>query len=314
MARLVIPPNFIHRTELFKKVLAKDTVDGATSVIRPFMDENEIVLSSDDTAVDAAIVIHNAFEQFEKDGEKKTKERNNLFDPVWENHTTMVQLLKKFYKNNIAKLGDWDVEVNGNKIVYPADFINRRLTVLAFIEKHNSYAAGESPLTSFLAEEENKVDIAQNQTDATDALAPHNDAKQFAQDAETKRQDRDNLMDPVTDHIEMIGNFLIGHYPKNPRKAGDWGYTVDTSPKADAVREGVINMGSPKKLNQLAVNSILLNTSAFPIEAFKGDAAEGTPIIIQPNIPFVIRRGWGITTLRNPSDTQKATYKGTFHR
>lgn len=314
MARLVIDPKFIYRTNLFKKVLAKDTADGAGSIIRAFMTENDIVLADDDTDVDDAIVFHNDFEQLEKDAEKKTKERDNLFDPVWEDHTKMVQFLKKFYKNNIAKLGDWGVEVNGKKIVYPADFVNRRLRVLAFIAKHNSFAVGTSPLTSFLAEADNDIDIAQNLTDATDALTPHDDAKQFAINAETKRADRDNLMDPVTDHIEMIGNFLVGHFPNNPRKAGDWGYTVDTSPKADATREGVINMGSPKKLSHLVVNSILLNTSAFPIEAYKGDEVIGEPIMIQPNIPFVIRRGWGKTTLRNPSDTQKASYKGTFNR
>src|SRR3982750_4344573 len=165
MARIVIPANFILRTELFKKVIDKDTADGAGSVIRGFMTENNIVLADDDTDVDAAIVIHKDFDKFDKASEKKTQDRNNLFDPVWEDHTTMVQLLKKFYKNNIAKLGDWDVEVNGNKIVYPADFINRRLTVLAFIAQHNSYAAGTSPLTSFLAEPGNKVDIAQNLID-----------------------------------------------------------------------------------------------------------------------------------------------------
>jgi hypothetical protein len=314
MARLVISSNFILRTELFKKIIAKDTADGTASVIRAFMTENGIVLADDDTAVDDAILIHKDFDAFDKASEKKTKEFTNLFDPVWSDHTTMVQLLKKFYKNNIAKLGDWDVTVNGNRIVYPVDFINRRLTVLAFIAKHNTYAAGTSPLTSFLAEPDNKVDIAKNLTDATNAKTPFDDAKQLAEDAETKRVDRDNLMDPVTDHIEMIGNFLIGHYPNNPNKAGDWGYTVDTSPQADVERQGIINMGVQKVLTNVALNSILTITSQNAVEAFKGKVADGTPVIIQPNIPFVIRRGWGTVTLRNPSTTQKATYKASFHK
>lgn len=312
MARIKIPANFIKRTELFKNILAKDTADGATSVIRPFMTENGIVLADDDADVDSAIVINKEFEKLNRDSEEETKKRDNLFDPCFDDHKKMVQLLKKFYKNNIAKLGEWAVTVNGKKIVYPADFLNLRLAMMDFIAKHNSFPVGTSPLKSFL--DENDIDIAQNLLDITAALAPHNKAIAFSNSAEEKRADRDVLMDPVTDNIEAIGNFLVGHFVKNPNKAGQWGFTIDTSPQGDVEREGVINMGSPKKLSSLVVNSILLNTSVHPIEAFRGDEAIGEPVMIQPNIPFVIRRGWGKTTLRNPSDTQKATYKATFNR
>jgi hypothetical protein len=216
----------------------------------------------------------------------------------------MVQLLKKFYKNNIAKLGDWDVTVNGNRIVYPVDFINRRLTVLAFIAKHNTYAAGTSPLTSFLAEPDNKVDIAKNLTDATNAKTPFDDAKQLAEDAETKRVDRDNLMDPVTDHIEMIGNFLIGHYPNNPNKAGDWGFTVDTTPQKPKVRITNLKISEQKKLTDVAIGGTLKNLGTNPVHIYKGSSITGTPFIVAVGQTLGMVKGFSRILIVNPSSTE----------
>ena len=55
MSRIIIPETFLEQQALFNKILAKDTADGSSSVIRPYMDENDIVLSEDETAAgDAA--------------------------------------------------------------------------------------------------------------------------------------------------------------------------------------------------------------------------------------------------------------------
>jgi len=312
MARILFPSRFADQVALVKKIRSKHVADGASSILTALFTENEIDINADSAAVTAADASHTFFSKHGKDAEKLFKERDRLFTPIFKEHRRMVQFLKGFYAKNIGKLGDWGVTVNGKKIVYPTDVLGKIVAVIAFIDKHQSYATG-SPLEGFLADDLNAdIDMAANETNSALAKTNHDNATQLNLDKETRRAERDALMvTPVADYI-ITGNFLMNHYSTNPNKAGDWGFTVDTSPQGSKVRNGFINIGSDKVLRKLAVGGLLINNSEFNIEIFKGTSPAGTPVTLAPGKPFLIITGFGTLTIRNPDDEKKAFYQGVF--
>lgn len=311
MARLILAVRFADKCELQKNVKAKDTADGATSIIRPTMTDAGINLATDATAVTNAKAQDVIFKKNERDAEKRTRERNLLFDPVFKDHKLCAQYLKKRYVTNIAVLGDWGITVNGNTIAYPVDFVGKQQAVLDLITQHLTFAAGTSPLDSFLTD--NGIDLTVNQTNAGTALTKHTERNAMVTVKETARVDRDNFINPVMDHLTIIGNYLIGHFPKNPNKAGDWSYTVDTSPQGTKIKSGLINFSSSKTLLNLAVGGVLTNTCEHDLNAFKGKTTTGTPIVLRPGQNFVIVKGYGTMTLQNNSNTEKGSYQGVFN-
>lgn len=312
MSRLMFQIRFIDRYELFKKMRAKHVADGGASVLNGVIAENAINLATDDTAANNAKAQHDTFDTLSKSSEKKFRARNVVLALVLKDHKACVQFLKKFYKKNIAKLGDWSVTVNGNKIAYPADFDNLKIAIVLFIDKHFLFPVGTSPLESFLTE--NTIDLAQNKIDINAAKTTHDEAEQDAIDSETARAQRDTLMETVIADTRLLGGFLVNHFTKNANKAGDWGFIIDNSPQGTKTRQGILNFGSSKVLTKLAKDGVLINESDFDIELYKGKTATGTPIILHPGVPFVITQGFGTVTLKNPNLEKKAAYQGVFHK
>lgn len=311
MARLILPVRFADKCELQGNVKTKDTADGGTSIIRPTMTDAGINLATDATAVTNAKAKDVLFKKNERDAEKRTQERNLLLDPAFKDHKLCAQYLKKRFVTNIAVLGDWGITVNGNTISYPVDFVGKQEAVLALIDYHLTFAAGTSPLDSFLTD--NAIDLTVNRANAVTALTKHTERNAMNSTKETARVDRDNFINPVMDHLIIIGNYLIGHFPKNPNKAGDWSYTVDTSPQGSKIRSGLINFSSSKTLFSLAIGGVLTNTCEHRLSAFKGKTTTGTPINLEPGQNFVITKGFGTMTLQNPSNTEKGSYQGIFN-
>ena len=313
MARIKFPTDLTGLVKLNDKVIAKDTADGPASIIRAFLLENGIVLANDATALTDAQDADNIFSQAEKDGEEFSGERDNLFDPAWEDHIGTVQYLKKFYKNNIQKLGEWGVTVDGRgHINYPPDFTGRTVCVLALIAKHDSFPVGASPLKAYL--EENEIDLAVNKTNTNDAVTA--DANFATQNAlkEQKREERDTLSAPVAGHLRGTGQFLMEHFHKTPKKAGQWGYIVDDSPQADKIRDGVVPAATSKVLKSLNVGKEFINKSTKPLNLFAGETATGTPVVLQGGRAFVVIRGFGSMTVVNPDEEVDVAYEAVFNR
>ncbi|MEO5572296.1 MAG: hypothetical protein ABIT08_00560 [Bacteroidia bacterium] len=310
MSRLMLPVRFADKCELLTNVKSKDGADGVSSIIRPTMTDEGISLSTDNTAVTNAKAKQTLAKKNEKDAEKRTGERNNLLDPAFKDHKMCAQFLKRRFASNIAVLGDWGITVNGNAISYPVDFVGKQEAVLALIDKHLTFAAGTSPLEGFLTD--NAINLTTNRANAVTALTKHNERDQLERDAETATTDRDNFINPVMGHLKIIGNYLVAHFAKNPNKAGDWGYTVDTSPQGTKIRSGVIGFSSSKTLLNLANGGVLTNTCDHSLNAFKGKTTTGTPIVLAPGQNFPITKGFGTMTLQNPNNTIKGSYQGVF--
>jgi hypothetical protein len=62
-------------------------------------------------------------------------------------------------------------------------------------------------------------------------LANHKEAEALAKKAEELYLQRDVDMGPITEIVRASKNILKGKFTKNPKALGDWGYTVDDTPK-----------------------------------------------------------------------------------
>jgi hypothetical protein len=298
MARINYPEEFVRQTALFKKMKAKHDADGPGSPITPFLTQQGIDLVADDAATDSATDTDLLFQSLARGAEDETQDRNRLFDPVMDRLRGEVQFLKKFYKGNPAELGLWGVTVNGNRIVYPPEFLNLVQLFKDFKNKHDSFGPGTSPLSPYLTQ--HGIDMPDDLSDVTDAKTKHDSAKQKELDAEDKREERDNEFDPVMDNVRSIAQYLKGLYDDHAKHLGNWGYVVDESPRDAKFRTVTINAGDTKTITQIKLESQLENTGDVPLELHKGDEAGPEPVNLPPEMRFTIKRGWGTTTVVNP--------------
>jgi len=305
-ARIIYPVRFIDWIDLFIKVKAKHLLDGLASILTAFFTENAIDINADETKVNEAKAIHKNFDAKEKETEKLYEKRDKLWNPVWDDHTDCTQFLKKFYRNNPQKLGDFGITVNGNKIVYPVDFDNRKIAAVALIDKHFSFVpVTDSPLDKFINDPENNIDLAQNKLDAEAAKEQHDFAEEANREKEDLRQQRDNKINPVKINLEKTGGFIMKHYPKNPKKAGDWGYTVDDSPRAPKLRTTKLKLAEAKTLSNVVIGGTLTVIEGS-IKVYKGKTQTGTATVLNAGQQIGIVKGLSVITVVNSSDLNKA--------
>lgn len=313
MARLNFPNTFAGIVKLFRDVKTKYDAEAGDSMLQPYLDEQGIGMDEDETTVNNAVTADTAFSVAGKESEKLRQQRDFLFEPAFKRHEGEVQFLKKLYRNNVAKLGEWGVTVDSDdRVVYPPDFPGRQAAVIAFITKHESFAVGTSPLLPYLTE--NVINIVTDKAAAVSALAAHNSFLTEDNVREEKRMERDVLIEPVATHLRGEGQYLIGLFHSVPKKANEWGFEVDDSPQADVVRTGIIASGASKVLKNLNVGKTLRNIGAVPLNVFPGETPEGTPVVVNAGQTFEIIRGFGSMTVVNPDDEQNGEYEATFNR
>ena len=59
----------------------------------------------------------------------------------------------------------------------------------------------------------------------------HNQAEEFTRKAEDLYRQRDAGMAEINEALRASKNILKGKFTKNPKALGDWGFTVDDTPK-----------------------------------------------------------------------------------
>jgi hypothetical protein len=311
MARIKFPTELIKQYQLFTKMKAKHDADALTSVLIPFLTEQGIDLTDDENDTNTAAQLHLRFTQHEKDAEEQTEKRNHLFDPVFKNHRDCVQFLKKLYRGNVQRLGEWWVTVdNNNRIAYPPDFLGRLLAVGKFLQKYATYAPSTSPLEVFLTE--NNIDLAANATAINSAQAANDSAIDHNAQKEQLREERDTLFDPVAVHLRGIGEFLVGLFEKNPHKAGQWGFEIDSSPQADKIRNFKLSAGEIKTVINVALNSEVINTSAVTLFIKPKNKPNATPVALEPNKHFKVIFGYGGMAVQNGSNNADGSFEATF--
>lgn len=76
------------------------------------------------------------------------------------------------------------------------------------------------------------IDLAVEETKATAALAKHNEAETLRMQMEQAYKDRDLLMANTATVVKNSRDLLTGMHRENMKRLGDWGFTVDHTPKA----------------------------------------------------------------------------------
>lgn len=313
MARLNFPSNFLLQRILFNAIVAKDTTDGATSVIRQFLTEESIVLSNDAGFGTSADGFETTRSQKSKHAETKREERDNLFDPVFSHQRGSVQFLKKLYRKAPHKLGDWGVTVDGNgRVALPASFIDQAALFLEFKAHHDGFAAGTSPLIPFLTE--NDIDLDDDETATSDAKAAHGIFNASNAEAEEATANRDNKWSLVADHMRGIGAFLMNLYSNNPKKTGAWGFVVDDSPRKPVTRTSKIKPASVKTISGVLIGSSIKNIGEVPLKIYKGATATGAFSTLAPNNEFGVTAGFSTVTVSNEDLIKTGTFNYTVSR
>ena len=182
------PEDFVSQRTLFKAIKAKDTADGAASVIKPYLTQHGIDLTRDATDGDTADTREAARALLSKQSENFRQLRDLKMDPVMSRLRGEAQFLKGFYKPNVDELGNWGITVsNGGKLVYPADFSARAMVFDNFKVKHDSFPAGTSPLQPYLTQ--HNISLTRDKTDVDDARTANSSFAQTARDAEDAKHE-----------------------------------------------------------------------------------------------------------------------------
>ena len=308
MARVVLPTTFGEWVKLFRKLKAKDVLDGTASIIRPFNTSEGIDLATDETNLGLAETAHDLAKADEGQAEKLLKIVDHNLDPIWANHVERVQFGKRFYRSNIHKLADFGVTVNGDAIEYPEERDARCKCIKDLIDHHNSMPAGTSPFTAAYLTEHH-MDLV-TELDALPAIIIlHGQYDTVKGQSETQMAISDGYMEDIVDHLMADGQFLVGYYDI-PEKANDWGFRIDHSPKKSVIRDGTVDNQSSKTLNRLVLGSNLIIKGPGSVQLFKGKLAVGTSVKLDKDQIFKIKYGYGSVTLQNLDMTNGLDYEG----
>lgn len=305
MARINFPNTFAKLVKLFTDFKTKFTAEAGTSVTQPFLTEQSIDPTVDEARVTAAVTANTAFEKAEKDSEEFTEQRDDLFNPVFKDHTGCVQFLKKLFRGNASKLGEWGQTVDaGDRVVYPSDFIGRTTVAKALITKHVSFPVGTSPLLPYLTE--NSINLTTNGTKINSAITAHNNF--LVQDAlkEEKREERDTRIAPVEAHLRGIGQFLVGLFSNTPHKAGQWGFIIDDSARPSQQSIKKIPISGIKTVRNVDVGSLLTNNGPQSVTILPGTGEKGGGVLVLSGKKLLVAKTFGTLTVQNQSDTDEA--------
>lgn len=291
MSRLVFPETFEQQHTLLGLVRTKHTLDGVGSVLTTFLAEKEIDLNADFTAATLAATHHASQKLFMRNAENNVEQRDLKFDPVFSRTRGEVQFLKMFLKPNVHRLGEWGITVDGKaRIKYPANFAARVVIVRAIKTKHDSYPAARSPLLPYLTQ--HGINLTADATSGT--LAETFEAVQLdaRRDAEVETKNRNNLFNPVVQHLHDIGDYLMTLHNGSQKKLGDYGFTVDDSPRKPRLRTSTVKPSAQITTTGIVLGSTFTNTGDVLLHIYKGRTSTGTAIIVHPNEMLGMTKGF----------------------
>jgi len=112
-------------------------------------------------------------------------------------------------------------EINKIRVVIPTN-VREMLVLAGLIDAKNTALGVDSPLKPLT------WDVI-GPTIPT-ALHLHDEAEALMRQAEEKFEQRDLLLAPIDDLVKQSRDTLKGVYRKEPRKLGDFGFTVNDTP------------------------------------------------------------------------------------
>ncbi len=308
MARIIFPEDFLNQLLLLDKVKTKHDSYAGLSPISAFLTQQGIDLLADDASGDTAKDYEKERRDKSNKAENSTQRRNLTFDPVFGNMRDYYQFLKKFYKPNYMQIGEWGAPVTTTgRIAYPEDFPERTIVFDLLKTKYNTYMPiGTSPLDPYLTLHVQTIAAGEMATQTARDL--HIEAKQLAMDAEDATQDRNNIWLPVVGHLRAIGVFLMGLYNNNSKELGEWGYTIDDSPRAPKEVVSKVKLGASITVRGVIIGATFKNIGTVPLNVYKGEETSGTFVTVPSGEMYGITKGFSIITIANTSLTTTGVF------
>ncbi|MEK6614799.1 MAG: hypothetical protein AABZ32_01610, partial [Bacteroidota bacterium] len=221
------------------------------------------------------------------------------------------------------------------RINYPSEFIPRVAIIRAIKKKHDEYGVAEamlfedgeemlfedgetmlhedatsaavSPLTPYLTE--HGIDLGADAANVTASEVYEALQLDARRDAELKTQAKNNSWNPVVQHLHDIGDYLMKLHNGSQKKLGDYGFTVDDSPRAPKERISIIKLLSQITLKGIVIGSTLTNVGTTLVHIYKGTSTAGTPIVVNPNEKLGMTKGFSAIIVLNPSALESAKVK-----
>ncbi|MCF8258861.1 MAG: hypothetical protein K9J06_15000, partial [Flavobacteriales bacterium] len=110
------------------------------------------------------------------------------------------------------------------RIIYPEDFLNQDRLLKNVVEKNDSFAPAENPLTAFLAQQ--GIVLPDDATAADTASAFEKQRRAKAGEAEDMTQKRDLAFVPVFGNMRSYYQFLKKFYSPNFMELNLWGAPI----------------------------------------------------------------------------------------
>jgi len=308
MARIVYPTDFLRQKSLSESIKLKHDSDGALSPLNAFLIQNEIDLNADSSAATAALAYDKSSRKLAGESEKFNAKREKKFNPVFKNLNGSFQFLKKFYQSMSKEVGLWGAPITiTGRINYPADFLARTEIFNALKTKSDSFIPpANNPLLPYFTQ--NQVTLADDAAAVAEAITLNSDAQTKAMQSEAATKNRNNLWNPVMEHIRKIGAFLMQLYKDNPKQLIDWGFTVDHSPRKSKTVNSKVKLSSKKKATNVIIGSTFGNTGTVALNVHKGKTTKTPAVTVLPGETLEITKGMSIITIVNTSSTTTGTF------
>lgn len=309
MARIIFPENFLFQRLLAKAVKEKyETFPPAANPIDAFLIQHDIDFMVDETAVDDAEDLEHLRSKKSKEAEDKTQKRDLKWDPVFAHVRDYYQFLKRFYKPNYMEIGNWGAPITTTgRISYPPDFAARTVIFEDLKTKYDTFMpVGSSPLDPYLTQ--HSLSISDDDTAMEAARTFAEQGFNLAKEAEDATEDRNNAMAPVVEHLRAIGNFLMALYSDNPKELGNWGFTVDDSPRAPKQVVSKVKLSSQVVVNSCTIGGTLKNIGNVPLNVYKGKTASGAFVTVSAGDVYGIAKGFSTITVVNTSTTTTGVF------
>jgi len=161
---------------------------------------------------------------------------------------------------------------------------------------------------------DNDIDLAANGAATTacgQALANWTDADTLK---EQKREERDNLLTPIIDHLRGIGDVAVKWYATEPKRAGSLGFEIDDSPQAIKTKNVVIKEGEKKTIHDAVLDSIMKNKSSFDLLVHKGKTISASPIVLQAGTSMKLEAGFSTFIIENTHLDATGTVEVSLHK
>ena len=298
MARIVFPITFSGKVKLFGLLDAKNTDDGASSILKLYFAQQKVDMDKQRAAVLLAFNTDLLLQASISKAEKYHQQCVVKLKPIFKQHRAIVQMLKKYFFSNTKSLGDYGISIVGNTIIYPSNREELCNAIAFLINYSDGLPFGESPITeAFLTE--NNIDLAKNLLALPKIISLN---KAFVTQDKTSGkycQQRNNAIAPVTTNMRNTGNFLVTQFPKTPKNASDWGYIIDTSSQKAKLITVKFKQGAKSVLYSVVAGSIIQNTGDATLIITKGTRGTGTDIELNTGDTWKVARGYIEMTVKN---------------